>query len=276
MAVEDDPDVNAAPLGVDEGVDHAVMVLPAQLADQKQNELDRVLGAVNFGNDGVMRAIVLPAQRGVTPERVQQIEMTVGVDAVTLNHAAAHALKDVVEQPADAARAKRHAGFPVRPPPVEGDVERADYDILVAEDDELVMHIRGNLDRRILGRAKDPQKFSPRPLQPHVVVAVGQCHLAPVDDALHPDPVPMSMDQVINEIRVVDAINTNLDGLLLMRVFMLLADRRIDAFVNIWFGMIRVIGLAFGEFGREVQRLEIVVAPVRVPLQRPALACGTR
>src|SRR5271166_5062414 len=76
MAVEDDPDVDAAPLGVDEGVDHAVMVLPAQLADQEQNELDRVLGAVDFRNDGVMRAIVLPAQRGVTPERVEQIEMS--------------------------------------------------------------------------------------------------------------------------------------------------------------------------------------------------------
>ena len=37
---------------------------------------------LDFGNDGVMWAIVLPAQRGVTPERVQQIEMTVGVDAV--------------------------------------------------------------------------------------------------------------------------------------------------------------------------------------------------
>ena len=49
---------------------------------------------------------------------------------------------------------------------------------------------------------------------------------------------------MIDEIRVVDAINTNLDGLLLMRVFMLLADRRIDALVNIGFRMIRVIGLA--------------------------------
>jgi hypothetical protein len=74
MAVEDDPDVDATPLGVNEGVDHAVLILTAQFADQEQNQLDRMLGAVDFGNDGVMRAIVLPAQRGVTPECVQQIE----------------------------------------------------------------------------------------------------------------------------------------------------------------------------------------------------------
>ena len=102
------------------------------------------------------------------------------------------------------------------------------------------MHIRGNLDRRILGRAEDPQELDPGSLQPDVVVAVGQRHLAPVDDALHVDAVPMSVDQVIDEIRVVDAIDADLDGLPLMRVFLLLADRRVDAFVNIRFGMIGV------------------------------------
>ena len=37
--------------------------------------------------------------------------------------------------------------------------------------------------------------------------------------------------------------------------------------MNIWLGMMRVIGLAFGEFGRQVHRLEMVVAPVDVALQ---------
>ena len=120
-----------------------------------------MLGAVDLGNDGVMWAIVLPAQRGVTPERVQQIEMAVGVDAVPLDHAAAHALKDVVEQPARRRASETSCRFPVRPPPVERDVERTGHDILVAKDDELVVHVRRNLDRRILGRAKDPQKFDP-------------------------------------------------------------------------------------------------------------------
>ena len=97
MTVEDDPDVDATPLGVNEGVDYAVMMLTAQFADQEQDKLDRMLGAVDLGNDGVMRAIVLPAQCDVTAECVEQIEMTVGVDTVALNHAATNALKDIVE-----------------------------------------------------------------------------------------------------------------------------------------------------------------------------------
>ena len=60
------------------------------------------------------------------------------------------------------------------------------------------------------------------------------------------------MPQVDSEIRVVDAIDADLDGLPLMGPLMLLADRRIDAVVNIRLGMIRMIGLALGEFGRDM------------------------
>ena len=122
-----------------------------------------------------------------------------------------------------------------------------------------------------LGVQKHAQEFDPGSLQPDVVVAVGQRHLAPVDNALHVDAVPMGVDQVIDEIRVVDAIDADLDGLSSMRVFMLLADRRIDAFVNVWFRMIGVIGLAFGELRRQVQRIEMMIAPVHVPLQFPGV-----
>ena len=114
------------------------------------------------------------------------------VDAVALDHAAAHALKDVVEQPADATRAKGHARFPVRPPAVEGDVERAEDDVLVAEDDELVVHVRRDLDQGMLGRAEDADQLDAGLLQPDIVVAVGQRHLAPVDDALDPHAVPVA------------------------------------------------------------------------------------
>jgi len=103
-------------------------------------------GAVDLRNDGVVRPIVLTVQRRVAPERVQEVEMAHRVDAVTLNHSAAHALENIVEQPADAPRTKRHARLPVRPPPVKRDVERTGHGILVAEDDELVMHVRRDLD----------------------------------------------------------------------------------------------------------------------------------
>src|SRR6516162_10510484 len=96
----------------------------------------------------------LSIHRCLAPERVQEVEMAKRVDAVALNHAAAHALKNIIEQTADAARAKSHAGLPIGPPPVEGDVERTDKDILVAENDKFVMHVRRDLDHWILRRAE--------------------------------------------------------------------------------------------------------------------------
>jgi hypothetical protein len=49
------------------------------------------------------------------------------------------------------------------------------------------------------------------------------------------------VDQVIDKIRVVDAIDADLDRLPAMRVLMLLMDRRADAFVNIRLGMVNLI-----------------------------------
>jgi hypothetical protein len=39
----------------------------------------------------------------LAPERVQEVEMAERVDAVALNHSAAHALKNIIEQTADPA-----------------------------------------------------------------------------------------------------------------------------------------------------------------------------
>ena len=72
---------------------------------------------------------------------------------------------------------------------------------------------------------------------------------------------------MVDEISVVNAIDADLDGLPPVRVFTLFADRGVDARVNIWLRMIWVKWLAFGEFGRKVQRLEMVIAPVHVALQ---------
>src|SRR5271166_797376 len=109
---------------MDEGVDHAILVLAPQLADQEQHQSYRMPGVVDFGNDGVMRSIVLSAHRRLAAERVQQVKVAKRVDAVVLDHAAAHALKNIIEQTADAARGKSHAGLPIGPPPIERDVER--------------------------------------------------------------------------------------------------------------------------------------------------------
>src|SRR5271165_1425735 len=54
---------------------------PPQLADQEQHQLDRMPGAMDLGNDGVMRSIELTVHRRVAPERVQEVEMAHRVDA---------------------------------------------------------------------------------------------------------------------------------------------------------------------------------------------------
>src|SRR5271166_966180 len=156
-------------MGEDEGVDHTIMVLASQLADQKQHKSYRMLRAVDLRNDGMMRQIALSVHCCLAPERVQEVEMAKRVDTVTLNHAAAHALKNIIEQTADAAGAKSHAGLPIGPPPVECDVERTDHDILVAEDDKFVMHVRCDLDHRIFGRAEVPKQVDSRSFEPGVV-----------------------------------------------------------------------------------------------------------
>ena len=70
--------VDAAPSGVDEGIDHAVVVLPPQLADQEQDQLDRMPGAVDLRNDGVMRPIELPVQRRGRPNVYSRLKWLIG------------------------------------------------------------------------------------------------------------------------------------------------------------------------------------------------------
>jgi hypothetical protein len=244
-----------------------IVVLASQLADQKQHKSYRTLRMVDLGNDGVMRQIALSVHRCLAPERVQEVEMAERVDAVALNHSAAHALKNIIEQTADPARAKCHAGLPIGPPPVEGDVEGTDKDVLVAENDKFVMHVRRDLDHRIFGRAEAPKQVDSRSFEPGVVVAVGQGHLTPVDDTLDLHAAPMSVDEVVGKIGIVDAVDANLDLQMLVPPHLLPANRRIDPVVDVRLGMKRVIGLTLGELWRQIQRFEVVVAPVHVPLQ---------
>ena len=75
MAVQDNLHIDAAPVGEDEGVDHTIVVLASQLADQEQHQFYRMPRAVDLGNDGMMRPIVLAVHRRLAPERVQQVEM---------------------------------------------------------------------------------------------------------------------------------------------------------------------------------------------------------
>ena len=62
------------------------------------------------------------------------------------------------------------------------------------------MHIRFDFDKMMLGAAEHAEQLDFGAFQPGIAFTVGQCHLAPVDDALHPDAILPGMNQVSDEI----------------------------------------------------------------------------
>ena len=92
---------------------------------------------VDFRKDGMVRTVVLAFKQGMSAKGVEQIEVALRVDSIFLIDSAPLALKHVVEQAAHALRVEGHSRFPIRPPAVERNVERAQDAILIIENDEL-------------------------------------------------------------------------------------------------------------------------------------------
>ena len=271
MAVENDAHVDAAVLRRDQRVDDAVAVLPAQLADQEQAQVNRVPRAVDLAQDRLVRPVVGPVEHRRPPEGVQQVERRQRIHPVALDHPAPAGLEHVVQQPADAERLERHPRFPVAAPAVEGDVERAHDGVFVAEDHELVVHVRGHFGQGIARGADLAQQLDARPLQVEVVAAVGQRHLAPVHDDLHRHAAAVRVDQVADEIAVVDAVHADLDPAGPPRLGLAPSDHRIDQVVQVALGVVRMPRLPLGEFRNHPQRFDVVVHPVHVALERPGV-----
>jgi hypothetical protein len=82
MTVEQDVHVHAAVPGVDQGVDDAVAVLAQQVADEKQRQLDRMFGAVDLRQDGMVRAVIPAVEQGLPAKGVEQVERAQRIDAV--------------------------------------------------------------------------------------------------------------------------------------------------------------------------------------------------
>ena len=139
--------------------------------------------------------------------------------------------------------------------------------IRVAEDDELVVHVRRDFDLGVLGRAEDADQLDARLLEVQVVGAVGQRHLAPVDLDLDEHAVGRRVEQVVDEVGVVDAVHAHLDRVHAVGLRPALADHGVDLVVDVALGMVGMVGLALGELGRQVERVEVVVDPVDVALE---------
>jgi hypothetical protein len=75
------------------------------------------------------------------------------------------------------------------------------------------------------------------------------------------------VDQVIDEIVVVNAIHADFDRPEPARILAAQMDDFADLIVGVALRVVRILVLTLGELGRQVQRLEIVVVPVNVPLQ---------
>jgi hypothetical protein len=82
MPVEQDMHMHAAVFGVDQGIDDAVAVLAQEVADQEQRQFDRMPGAVNLGQDGVVRTVMLAVEQRVSAVGIEQVERTERVDAI--------------------------------------------------------------------------------------------------------------------------------------------------------------------------------------------------
>jgi len=120
-------------------------------------------------------------------------------------------------------------------------------------------------------RTHHPQQFDAGALQASIVGAVGERHLAPVDNALNADAIVVGMHQVMGEVVVVDAIHADLDGAQALGMRPLAVDNLVDVVVDEALGMIGMILLSLGELGDQTQRFEVVVVPIDVALQFPGL-----
>ena len=106
-----------------------------------------------------MRPVVTAVAHVVPAEGIEQVELAERVDAVFLVDAAALTLEYVIQQTAHALGMKRHAGFPIRPPAIEGDIERTQYAILVVENHEFGMHVRRDFDEVVFGGAEHAEQL---------------------------------------------------------------------------------------------------------------------
>ncbi len=219
-----------------------------------------------------MRKVVPAVEQRMSAVGIEQVEGTERVDAILLIHPAALALEYVVQQTANALRMKGHSRFPVRPPPVEGDIERAEYAILIVEDDELGVHVGIDLDQVMMWRTENAHQFDAGALQSRIVFAIGEGHLPPVDDALHPDSVVTGMHQMSSEVMVVNAVHAHLDGAKALGMRLLAANHLVDVIVDEALGMIGMILLPLGKLGNQTQGIEMMVVPVDIALQLPGVA----
>ena len=85
MPVQQDIHLDSAVLGMYQGIDDAVSVLAEEVANQEKRQFDRMPGVVDFRQDGLVRSVVLAFKQGVPAKGVEQIEVTLRVDSISLN-----------------------------------------------------------------------------------------------------------------------------------------------------------------------------------------------
>ena len=133
------------------------------------------------------------------------------------------------------------------------------------------MHVGGDLGQGVVGGADFAQQLDARTFQRQIGVAVGQGHFAPVHDALHRHPAAVGMDQVADEVGIINAIHADLDATGPTGFGLPSPDHGIDLVMDVALRMIGMPGLPLGEFGDQIERLEVAIDVVHVALELPGI-----
>ena len=138
----------------------------------------------------------------------------------------------------------------------------------VAKDHELVVHVRVDLDERVLLGGEYAEQFHLGALEVGVVGTGGEHHLAPVDQALHVHAAGLGVQEMVHEVGVVDTVYADLDRLGPLGVGGAVPNHLVDTLVEVAFRVEGVVGRALGELGGELEGIEVAVVPVGIALER--------
>ena len=87
-----------------------------------------------------------------------------------------------------------------------------------------------------------------------VSAAIGHCHFPPVDNTLNPNTLTAGMNEMIDKIVIINAVDTDFNRTKTLWVLLFQINDFVYMVMNEAFRMIRVILLTFGEFWYEMHK----------------------